>query len=467
MSLSLNLKPGKITSKSLYAAIRQGIADGRLQPNEKLPSTRQLSKQLGIARNTVISVYERMHHEGWVIQKMGSGTYVAETEQNRLHAAKEVTKKHPVGAFAKRLTDNPNILDAKGLTYDFALGVPEHQHIANHIWRHSRLSRLNRLTPEFALNSDVQGLACLRESICEYVRHSRGVHCTPDNIIITQGCQQALMITLMTLLSPGEVVAMEDPGYPVFRHQANMLGAHVADVPMDEQGVILESIAANAKILYTTPSHQFPLGFAYTKKRKSALLRWAERNQAIIIEDDYDAEYHYLKTNRQALKSQDKKDCVVMIGSFSKILFPGIRIGYIIPPESLLKPMTNILWHLGRNTSVVSQILLDEFMRDGHFSHHLLNMNKVYSERYHKLTALIDSIDGLNRIPSQGGLHVAANVSGSALTLANKLALSDIGVYPSSHFSNQSQSNALLFGFGRISVDKIEKAFSLIRTSVK
>lgn len=156
-----------------------------------------------------------------------------------------------------------------------------------------------------------------------------------------------------------------------------------------------------------------------------------------------------------------------MIGSFSKILFPGIRIGYIIPPESLLKPMTNILWHLGRNTSVVSQILLDEFMRDGHFSHHLLNMNKVYSERYHKLTALIDSIDGLNRIPSQGGLHVAANVSGSALTLANKLALSDIGVYPSSHFSNQSQSNALLFGFGRISTEKIEKAFSRIRTIEK
>lgn len=466
MSLSLNLKPGKITSKSLYAAIRQGIADGRLRPNEKLPSTRQLSKQLGIARNTVIAVYERMQHEGWVVQKTGSGTYIAEVQQSRQHAAKETPQQHTVGTFGKRLANNPTILSAKGLTYDFALGIPEHQHIANHIWRHSRLSRLNRLTPEFALNNDVLGLACLRESICEYVRHSRGVHCTPDNIIITQGCQQALMITLMTLLSPDDWVAMEDPGYPVFRHQARMLGAKVADAAMDEQGIILDSIPTNSKIVYTTPSHQFPLGFAYTKKRKSDLLRWAESNRAIIIEDDYDAEYHYLQTSRQALKSQDNKDCVVMIGSFSKILFPGIRIGYMIPPKSLLQPMTDMLWHLGRNTSVVSQILLDEFMRDGHFSHHLLHMNKIYSERYHQLVNLIDDVNGLDRIPSQGGLHLAANISGCVLTLSNKLALSDVGVYPSSHFSHKHNSNALLFGFGKTSSDKIEKAFSIIKNAI-
>ncbi|WP_259344985.1 aminotransferase-like domain-containing protein [Vibrio diabolicus] len=233
---------------------------------------------------------------------------------------------------------------------------------------------------------------------------------------------------------------------------------------MDDQGVVVESIPSNTKIIYTTPSHQFPLGFSYSVERKLELLRWAEVNNAIIIEDDYDAEYHYLNTSKQALKSQDKNDCVIMIGSFSKILFPGLRIGYMIPPKSLIDPISNMLWHLGRSTSVVSQILLDEFMRDGHFSHHLLNMNKIYSERYHKLTQLIDNVDCLQRIQSQGGLHIAAEVSGCATQMVNKLASSNVAVYPSSHFSINNHSNALLFGFGIIPTPKIEEAFDIIQS---
>ncbi len=314
--------------------------------------------------------------------------------------------------FGTNAAKKPEIIAPKNLDYDFTLGVPDHQRIAKHIWRHSRLSRLNALTPEFAHGGDLQGLACLRESICEYVRHSRGVICDPEDIIITQGCQQAIMTTLLTLLSPGGIPCRRKIQDILFSKSSSITWRANSTVPMDDQGVVVESIPSNTKIIYTTPSHQFPLGFSYSVERKLELLRWAEVNNAIIIEDDYDAEYHYLNTSKQALKSQDKNDCVIMIGSFSKILFPGLRIGYMIPPKSLIDPISNMLWHLGRSTSVVSQILLDEFMRDGHFSHHLLNMNNIYSERYHKLTQLIDNVDCLQRIQSQGGLHIAAEVSG-------------------------------------------------------
>lgn len=464
MPFSLHFETGKVTSQQLYSEIYQGILEGRLRSNERLPSTRLLSKKLGIARNTVISVYERLQFEGWIVKKAGSGTYVSNALEQTVNQDKRPIKHYQLGVFGTNAAKKPEIITPKNLDYDFTLGVPDHQRIAKHIWRHSRLSRLNALTPEFAYGGDLQGLACLRESICEYVRHSRGVICDPEDIIITQGCQQAIMTTLLTLLSPGDLVSTEDPGYPVLRNQARLLGAQIGTVPMDNQGVVVESIPSNTKIIYTTPSHQFPLGFSYSVERKLELLRWAEFNNAIIIEDDYDAEYHYLNTSKQALKSQDKNDCVIMIGSFSKILFPGIRIGYMIPPKSLIEPISNMLWHLGRSTSVVSQILLDEFMRDGHFSHHLLNMNKIYSERYHKLTQLIDNIDCLQRIPSQGGLHIAAEVSGCATQMMNKLASSNVAVYPSSHFSINNHSNALLFGFGIIPTPKIEKAFDIIQS---
>ncbi|MCG9595510.1 PLP-dependent aminotransferase family protein [Vibrio sp. Isolate25] len=466
MPLSLHFQMGKITSKRLYSALHQAIVEHRLRQGEKLPSTRVLARKLGIARNTVISVYERLEFEGLVIQKIGSGTYVSAASHGRKEPFEGKPRDYSLGMFGYNLDDEPTIMAAKHLTYDFTLGIPDHQRIAKHIWRHSRLSRLDTLTPEFAYGGDIQGLACLRESICEYVRHSRGVICEPDDIIITQGGQQALMTTLMTLLSPGDQVAMEDPGYPVFRKQAQLLGAKVGFVPMDGEGVVVNALPSNAKLLYTTPSHQFPLGFGYSMERKQALLKWAETANSLIVEDDYDAEYHYLNTNKQALKAQDSKGSVIFIGSFSKILFTGIRIGYLIPPKPLLEPIKKMLWHLGRSTSVVSQILLDEFMRDGHFSYHLRSMNKLYEEKYHQLTQLIDGVDGFSRIPSQGGLHVAANVTTCAVELSRKLESLDVAVYPAAHFSVENQSNAVLFGFGKISPQSMDKAFSIIRSLV-
>lgn len=466
MFLSLNLKLGKVTTKSLYAAIRQAIQEGRLQKNEKLPSTRLLSKQLGIARNSVISVYERMSFEGWVVQKVGSGTYVnSESKTPSSSVVKKGNKKgDDLGYWGQNLQSAPCIIQAKNLKYDFTLGLPEHKNLAKHIWKHSRLSRLNMLTPEFALNSDLLGQSCLRHSICEYVRHSRGVYCEPEQVIITQGCQQALMLILMTLLSPDKLVSMEDPGYPVFHQQAQLLGAQIDYAQMDESGIIVDSIPSNTNLLYTTPSHQFPLGFAYSKKRKMELLRWAKQQEAIIVEDDYDSEYHYQNTHKQALKSLDKEDRVVMVGSFSKVLFPGIRLGYIIPPSHLVEPLSRMLWHLGRSPSVVSQIILDEFMRDGHFSYHLVNMNKIYKERYQHLCHLIDKVSFLERIPSEGGLHLAAEVKGCSVELSKKLEKLGVAIYPVSNFSYGRKSNAVLFGFGKISIEEMDRAFSIIRS---
>ncbi|HHF3131011.1 TPA: PLP-dependent aminotransferase family protein [Vibrio diabolicus] len=273
MPFSLHFETGKVTSQQLYSEIYQGVLEGRLRSNERLPSTRMLSKKLGIARNTVISVYERLQFEGWIVKKAGSGTYVSNALEQTVNQDKRSIKHYQLGVFGTNAAKKPEIIAPKNLDYDFTLGVPDHQRIAKHIWRHSRLSRLNALTPEFAHGGDLQGLACLRESICEYVRHSRGVICDPEDIIITQGCQQAIMTTLLTLLSPGDLVSTEDPGYPVFRNQARLLGAQIGTVPMDNQGVVVESIPSNTKIIYTTPSHQFPLGFSYSVERKLELLR--------------------------------------------------------------------------------------------------------------------------------------------------------------------------------------------------
>jgi GntR family transcriptional regulator/MocR family aminotransferase len=401
----------------IYRQLRDAVLDGRLRPGERLAPTRELAARLDVSRNTVAAAYERLTADGFLVSRVGSGTYVS---TDRVDAGRRRTSRAPAGRDVRpgrlwRTVPADSVIDIgdRPATYDFRVGIPDGTLFPLETWRRLVTRELRAATVRVANYAEPAGHAGLRAAIARHVGVSRSVRASDDDVLITNGAQQALDLVGRVLVEPGTVVAVEEPGYQPARLLFRSLGARVVGVPVDAEGLDVSALPAAARLVYTTPSHQYPLGVPMSLRRRSALLAWAEQRGAVVIEDDYDSEFRYSDRPLEPLQSLDRGGRVVYVGSFSKTLLPMLRLGFLVAPASLrpalrtAKRLTD--WH----GEVTSQAALARFIDEGLLARHIRKATRAYADRYEQvLTGLRRELaDWLVPVPSAAGLHLCARVT--------------------------------------------------------
>lgn len=381
----------------IQRAIRQLIVDGALGPGKPLPASRALAKSLGVSRDTVEAAYAQLHAEGFIDRRVGSGSFVAEmtefTPGRRLSQRDALLRNQAPnlsrrGAAMFRSGGVRELLSPR----PFAHGVPETRIFPLQLWE-----RLERQVRKEAgtltlLHGDPQGTEPLRSAIADYVNLERGARATADRVLVLTSSQQAMSLCANMLLDPGDRIFVEDPAYYGALKAFDAAGLECVPIRVDRQGVLVEQIMAEprrAKAIFLTPSHQFPTGATLALDRRLALIEWAVRHQAWIIEDDYDSEFHYAGKPTACVQGLDPHDRTVYIGTFTKSLFPGLRIGYVVLPPQLVKPMTVARTLLDGHSATMAQFTLARFIEGGHFGAHVRTMRGIYAERLEVLVDLV------------------------------------------------------------------------------
>ncbi|NRB39395.1 MAG: PLP-dependent aminotransferase family protein [Pseudomonadales bacterium] len=419
-SISVNPESKTAIFRQLEEQIREAIWSGKLKAGERLPSTRQLAQDLVIARNTVVNAYEQLMVEGFIETIKGSGTRVTDNFPERsigqfIEADLIDERLHEVTLsirYQELMASNLALPQKTGTTARaFRAHTPACKEFPSQLWSKLMTRRL-RQQPELWMEACPSvGYAPLREAISAYLGAARGLSTEADKIIITAGAQQAVELLAKILIDPGDIVCFEDPGYTHAAQVFKMAGANIVNIPVDEQGLDvakLKSQVKKAKLVYTTPSSHFPLGVTMSQSRRAALLQWASESGAMIVEDDYNGEYRYRGRPLATLHSMRNDDNVIYIGSFSKLLFPALRLGYMVVPEALIKPLSTVRWLLDRHSPPLEQAVLTDFINEGHFSRHLRKMRNLYAQRQQVLLkAAQDYLADILRVdPLDGGLHL-------------------------------------------------------------
>lgn len=387
--------------RRLGDAMRAAILDGRLPPGTRIPATRDLATQLGLSRGTVVCAFELLQSEGYLEGRVGAGTFVSETlpetlldvGRSRGPAIASVLpiRKRLVSDFGERAT--PLASYERRPARAFRSNQPAVDLFPTTLWAKVSNHRLRRLGSAHLLGCDPLGYPPLREAIAEYLRVSRGVRGTRDQVVVVSGVQEALDLVTRLFVNPADRVCMEDPGYSGAGRIFDAHGATVTAIPVDEGGMeVPPADLQAARLAYVTPGHQFPLGMSMSLRRRLDLLEWARKTGALIFEDDYDSEYRYAGRPLPALQGLDRHGSVLYAGSLSKVLFPALRLGYLIVPEDLIDAFSTIRSLVSRHACLLDQAVLCDFISEGHFGRHLRRMREVYAER---LATLLDSAKGL------------------------------------------------------------------------
>lgn len=398
----------------IYGAIKSGILESQIRPGAQLPPTRTLARQLGVSRQTVIAAYAQLTAEGFLGGTVGKGTFV----NNRLPIPASRTAprpKEPVHLLSERgarfVGHRASMVTHEGAPRAFRLGMPGVDAFPFTIWARLQARCWRQSSGDLGY-ADPAGLPRLRELLAAHLSTSRGVHCAAEQIVVTSGSQQALFLIATLLLAPGDAVWVEDPGYRGASGALYAAGARICPVPVDAEGL---SVALGAKhhpgarLVYSTPSHQYPLGMSMSLPRRLELLAWAARHKAWVVEDDYDSEYRYDGAPLASLQSLDKTGCVIYVGTLSKILFPGLRLGYLVLPPALVSSFARGKAVMDRHTCTVQQRVLADFMSEGHFARHIKRTREIYAERHETLlSALGTELGGdIDLAAVDSGLHVA------------------------------------------------------------
>ncbi len=402
--------------RQLYAQIRDAILKGALTSGMQLPPTRDLGLLLGVSRQTVLNAYTQLSAEGYLSGAVGKGTFISAqlpaTPPHGLAAPERLMR--PVSRRGAALA---GAIDGVGYHQGplraFRASMPALDLFPFATW--SRLEARRWRRPDHHMGySDPAGFAPLRELLAVYLRASRGVHCTPAQIVITSGSQQGLFLLAQLMLDPGDKVWLESPGYQGATAPMLAAGATVCTVPVDADGMdVAHGIAhyPDAKMVFATPSHQLPLGTTMSLQRRLELLRWAAAAKAWIIEDDYDSEYRYNGPPLACLQSLDRAGCTLYVGTLSKVLFPGLRLGYIVAPEPLVEAIVRAKNVMDRHTAIVPQMVLADFMAQGHFGRHIKRTREAYAERRQALLSGLAARlpDLLACGPSDAGLDLCVH----------------------------------------------------------
>jgi GntR family transcriptional regulator/MocR family aminotransferase len=469
----------------LYDWFRAAITEGRMRPGQRLPSTRSMSAELGISRISVFNAYEQLHSEGYLETFVGSGTCVARAIPDEALSPSIVHKRRPhqlttppaprivsVRASALLKVVSEPWLHSLG---PFRVSLPALDHFPINIWakllaRHSR-----RQSRAMMAYGNALGYLPFREAIAEYLGTFRGVRCDASQILVTSGSQQALQICAQALLNPGDDLLIEEPGYPGARLAFASAGVQLIPVPVDDDGMIIEKISSRrrfGRVAYVTPSHQYPLGMTMSAARRMSLLKWATHSGSWIIEDDYDSEYRFGSRPIAALQGLDIHARVIYIGTLSKVLFPALRIGYVVVPEDLIPVFSAVRDAADIFSSMLYQAVLTDFIREGHFARHVRKMRMLYMDRRKTLVNAIRTHLGgsVEIIGDDAGMHlvVLLPVGLDDVALSNKAAQNGISAIPlSSCYMKPPSRGGLILGYGGVSLRQIQDGIYKLATIVK
>jgi GntR family transcriptional regulator / MocR family aminotransferase len=403
----------------LYAALRSAILAGQIVAGTRLPATRALAHELDVSRNTVLDAYAQLFAEGYVEGKIGSGTYVNTAlpdELLQVHTRttappKIATNRDPSRRGALLAATPVSISRDDGHPKPFRPGLPTFETFPFAIWSRLTMRRWRNPPPELMSYGDPAGYRPLREAIADYLIAARGVRCNAEQVIVVAGSQQGLDLAARVLLDVGDKVWLEDPGYIGARGALQSAGAEVLPVPVDREGLnVAEAVARcpSARLVYITPSHQYPLGVTMSLPRRLALLEWAHSSGAWVLEDDYDSEYRYTGRPLPALQGLDTENRSVYLGTLSKTLFPSLRLGYLVVPADLVDTFIAAKALADRHAPSVEQAVLADFIAEGHFARHVRRTRLLYAERQ---SALVDAAAGelaglLEVTPAEAGMHL-------------------------------------------------------------
>jgi GntR family transcriptional regulator/MocR family aminotransferase len=368
--------------------LRTEILEGRLRPGSRLPATRDLARQHGLSRGTIIGAFEQLKSEGYIEGSVGSGTYVNKVlPEELLQVPRTVTPppfrppKRRVSDFSKRVTLFPACAFAAPVRA-FRANQPALDLFPSTLWAQVAARRLRRATPSQLLGCDALGYRPLQEALTDYLKTSRGVKCVPDQIMIVSGVQEALDLVGRVFLNPGDRVVMENPGYLGAALVFESLGARISAVRVDDEGMEVPGPQLkDIRLTYITPAHQYPLGIGMSLCRRLQLLEWARASGSLIVEDDYDSEFRYSGRPLPALQGLDQDGIVLFAGSLSKVLFPALRLGYLVIPSDLVGYFAATRSVVSRHASLPDQAILADFMTEGHFGRHIRRMREIYAER--------------------------------------------------------------------------------------
>jgi GntR family transcriptional regulator / MocR family aminotransferase len=458
----LEPQQGRPLAEQLYQQLRRGIADGRLLPGDRLVPSRQLARELGVSRHTVTTAYGRLVAEGYAQGYAGGGSRVAATSISLHRPASRRAALYP----ARRFTGWTPLFQGPSPSYRFDLrpGLPDGALFPATLWRRRVAAAITTDRPEYG---NPAGKLRLRRAIARWVARSRSVLADEHAIVITAGAQHAISLVVQVLLEPGGTVAVEEPGYPPVRRLLAAIGSRVVSVPVDDQGMVVSRLPPEARVVYVTPSHQFPLGMTMSMQRRGALLAWAQEHDAAIIEDDYDTEFRYVDRPIEPLQALDHYGRVVYVGSFSKTLSPAVRLGFAVVPPALAEPVAALRQAIDWHPPTALQAALAGFIDDGLLEAHLRRARRVYAQRHRILT---DALSGplasyLTAHVPGAGLHITTLLREGLTEDAVIPAAAEhgIGIMGLRDFCHSDQpEQGLLIGFGAIATPDLPPALDTL-----
>jgi len=473
--LNLPLRGQGNMTHALHQQLRAAILDGRLAADLPLPATRQVALALDIARNTVVTAYDLLIAEGYAIPRKGATAVVAGVamrrpaiSQLRLHPLEDPRIRSLWGTPLLRSAPRDDLPPRS-----FRLGIPEHRYFPHDIWRRLSAQSLRDWAKTSFSYPPSEGIPALREAIARHVAFARAVACTGDDVIVTSGAQQAFDLLARLLVSAGHTrVAVEEPGYPPVRAAFIAAGAQLVPVPVDDEGLCVDQLPDDVRVISVTPSHQSPTGVALSLRRRSALLDFARIQGAVIIEDDYDGEFRFGGRPLDALQTLDREGLVFYVGTFSKSLFPALRKGFVVAPSWARDALTTVKQCADSHCDTITQSVLAAFIHDGHLARHVRRMRPIYAARRE---ALLDGLQHelgtwLEPIPSEAGLHLAARIRepGLASTIIAKARRCMPGAQSTAEYSlTPPDRPALAFGYGVIDVGEIPAALLRLRRALE
>jgi len=453
--------------RQIYESFRERILQGVLKGGEKLPSTRELAASLRVSRTVVIEAYDQLLAEGYIEGRHGSGTYVA--EGTHLHGLPHDS--------APRSVSNPppsSLPSAGKDMIDFRHGIPALDLFPRKLWGELAKRICASAMPEAFGYGKPEGRYELRSVICRYLRRTRGVVCEPEQLIVTTGATQAISLIAKTLLTGQSDVLLEDPLTYEIHTMFSLPGTHLHPIPVDDSGMMTHLLPSGLKpkFIYVTPSHQFPIGGVLPIQRRVQLIQYAARTGSYIVEDDYDSEFRYESAPVSSLQGLDP-DCVVYIGTFSKILSPALRVGYLILPRSLVQRARDLKWLTDLHTPSLEQLILAKFIEEGHLDRHVAKMKKLYRKRRDFLIKqLLRTFGDAVKIGGHStGIHLVAEFREVSFTpeLLARIEECGVKVYPVAihAFRKDIQQRRIIIGYGNLPEEKIEEGIRRLSASLK
>ena len=497
LALSLDESRPFSLQQQLYTRLREDILMGRLRPGEKVPATRALAAQLAVSRTTAVVAYEQLLAEGYIETRRGAGSFVSsQLPDDTLRAESPATPGGPNGTLGtgtaravvvaprhatRRLSRWGDRLRASGgapfqgdeslterhtpMPFDFRPGRPDWDAFPHQLWSRLASRRWRQRSAEMGSYGDPAGYRPLREAIARHLAQSRGVRADADRVVVVNGSQQGIDLLIRLWLDPDECAALEDPGYPGAALALRAHGARILPISVDEDGLRVDALPSPKepdapRMVYVTPSHQFPTGATLSLPRRLRLLEWAARRGALVVEDDYDSEFRYSGRPLESLQGLDANGVAAYVGSFSKALFPPLRVGFVVLPEGLARPFVAAKWLADRQTATPDQQVLSDFIHEGHFERHLRRMRRLYAARRGALlTALEEHLGGLVTPGGDGaGLHLVAWLPAGcdAHALATRVARLGVATAPvGPYYAAGTGRSGLMLGFAALDEDTI------------